>query len=92
MISCEGAVATPRAPELLPRLCRHFAKKVQSSWDERRGEVEFPWGHCTVLAGDEQLSFQCRAADEAALAQVRNVLDLHVGMFSRKEPLRIEWR
>ena len=45
-----------------------------------------------MLAGDEQLSFQCRAADEAALAQVRNVLDLHVGMFSRKEPLRIEWR
>ncbi len=92
MITREGSVTTPRAPELLPRLCRHFAKKVQSSWDERRGEVQFPWGHCSVEASDTELSFHCRAADEAALAQVQNVLDLHVGMFSRKEPLRIVWR
>lgn len=92
MISRQGTVATPRATELLPRLCRHFAKKVQSTWDERHGEVEFPWGHCSVEASDSELSFHCRAADEVALAQVQNVLDLHVGMFSRKDPLRIDWR
>lgn len=92
MITRQGSVATPLAPQLLPRLCRHFAKKVQSSWDERRGEVKFPWGHCTVQASEGELSFVCRAADEVALAQVQSVLDLHVGMFSRKQPLRIQWQ
>ena len=92
MITREGTVATPRAPELLPLLCRHFAKKVQSTREERRGKVEFPWGHCPVEASDGELSFHCRAADKAALAQVQNVLDLHVGMFGRKHPLRIDWR
>ncbi len=92
MTTRDGSVATPLALELLPKLCRHFAKKVPSTWAERRGEIEFPWGHCTVTASEHELSFQCRAADEAALAQVRNVLDLHLGMFSRKAPLRIDWR
>lgn len=92
MIERNGSVATPRAPELLPRLCRHFAKKASATWDERRGEVEFPWGRCTLDASDDALSFHCSAADEASLAQVQNVLDLHIGMFSRKEPLRIAWR
>lgn len=92
MITREGSVATPRAPELLPRLCRHFAKKARSTWGERCGEVEFPWGHCHVEASDAELTFRCTAADEAAMAQVQNVLDLHVGMFSRRDPLRVEWR
>ncbi|HRP26894.1 MAG TPA: DUF2218 domain-containing protein [Burkholderiaceae bacterium] len=92
MITIDGSVATPRAAELLPRLCRHFAKKVESTWDEQRGEIAFPWGHCTLQASGDRLSFTCRAEDAEALAQVRNVLDLHVGMFSRKDPLRIEWR
>ncbi|MBN8508603.1 MAG: DUF2218 domain-containing protein [Burkholderiales bacterium] len=91
MIESIGKVSTPRATELLPRLCRHFAKKVSSTWNDHRGDVEFPWGRCTVEASDSELSFRCRASDEAALAQVRNVLDLHVGLFSRKDPLRIEW-
>jgi hypothetical protein len=52
---------------------------------------EFPWDHCTVEAGDSELLFHCRAEDAAALAQVQNVLDLQVGMFSRKDPLRIQW-
>lgn len=92
MIECQGSVATPRAPELLPRLCRHFAKKASATWDEVRGEVEFPWGHCAMQASATALDLRCSAADEAALAQVRNVLDLHIGMFSRRDPLQVDWR
>ena len=51
------------------------------------GEVlMFAW------ADAQALHFDCRAADADALARVQLAIDSHIELFSRKNPLRVDWQ
>lgn len=92
MIEIHGTVASPNATAMLERLCKHFAKKIPVERDVNRGHAHFPYGACELVASDDALSFTCRAADDEAMARLREVIEMHVGMFSKRAPLRVEWR
>lgn len=92
MIEIHGTVATPIAESMLYRLSRHFAKKIPVAIAPGRSHARFPFGECELAAADGALSFTCRAVDDQALAQLREVIEMHVGMFSKRAPLRVEWR
>ncbi len=91
MIASKGRVATPLAATYLARLCKHFAKKVPATWDEAHGSAEFPFGRCELSATEDELRFHCTAPDAAAMAQLQDVIGLHVGMFTKRAPLRVAW-
>ncbi|GAB2726425.1 DUF2218 domain-containing protein [Comamonas sediminis] len=84
--STQGQVATPEASRYLQRLCYHFSRKIKVQYDSLQGEAQFPWGHCSLRADE------CTLADDAlALARVRHAIDAHVALFSRKNPMQVEW-
>jgi hypothetical protein len=91
MIECQGHVATPLASAYLERLCRHFAKKIPATWDATHGIADFPFGRCAMEATAEALRFRCVAPNATAMAQLQNVITLHVGMFTRRNPLPVVW-
>jgi uncharacterized protein len=91
MIRIQGRVPTPEASRWLQRLCFHFSKKIAVSYDEQRGEAQFPWGLCRLTADGGLLSFDCESATEAELARVQYAIDEHVKLFSRKAPLAVSW-
>jgi len=91
MIECRGRVETPLAIAYLERLCKHFAKKIPVTRDATRGTADFPFGRCEMEAAADALLFRCAAPDAAAMAQLQNVIALHVGMFTKRAPLTVAW-
>ncbi|UUM32835.1 DUF2218 domain-containing protein [Vibrio japonicus] len=74
-------------------LCRHFARKVESTWDDEKGEVHFPVGKA-YMATDvtkNTLTIRCVAENEQKVNGVIAVIDSHVHMFSRRETLQLTW-
>lgn len=91
MIRRQGLVATPEASRILQRLCFHFSRKIAVRYDERQGEADFPWGRCRLSADAGQLRFDCQADDAERLARVQSAIDSHIELFSRKDPLKVDW-
>lgn len=91
MIHAQGHVATPEASRWLQRLCFHFSRKIAVRYDACQGHAEFPWGVCEMRTEGDTLHFACTAADAEALARVRFAIDEHVKLFSRKNPLAVQW-
>ncbi|WP_298213074.1 DUF2218 domain-containing protein [Acidovorax sp.] len=92
MMRRQGQVPTPDASRYLQRLCYHFTRKITVTYDEHRGEAQFPWGLCVLRADDAALHFDCSAEDDASLARVQLAIDSHVELFSRKNPMAVDWQ
>lgn len=87
-----GTLDTERAQAMLFKLCKHFSKKITVTFDETHGCAEFPQGQCEMSASDTQLAFACACSSEQELNALRNIIDLHVALMTRKAPQAIEWR
>lgn len=87
----QGRMATPEPSRYLARLCFHFSRKIRVDYDAQQGVAEFAAGRCRMQAEPQALHFVCDAADAERLAQVRQVIDAHVALFSRKAPLHVDW-
>jgi hypothetical protein len=44
-----------------------------------------------LTALEEGIRFACEAEDAEKMTQVRNVIDSHVVLFSRRTPLQVVW-
>ncbi|RFA29000.1 hypothetical protein CAI21_11150 [Alkalilimnicola ehrlichii] len=91
MVRSEGRVETPKASNHLMRLCKHFSRKISVQYDEHSGLALFPWGSCRFKAEEGLLTFDCESADEAGMKELQQVLTIHVGMLSRRNPLPVHW-
>ena len=88
----QGETRTPEPSRILQRLCYHFSRKIDVRYDLHEGTAQFPWGRCTMRAGNDVLHFECEACDPPALERVRHVIDEHIALFSRKQPLSVQWQ
>ena len=86
-----GTARTQESSRILQRLCYHFSRKIEVRGDAGERVAQFAWGSCTMHADGEVLSFLCEAADAEGLARVRHVIDEHMALFSRKQPLAVQW-
>ena len=89
----EATIHSEHASKYLTVLCRHFSRKVESVWDECRGHVIFPMGEAQFYADQSRqtLRIECEADDEVKLKHVLAIIDGHVHLFSRREPLQLDW-
>lgn len=76
----------------MARLCFHFSRKVQARHNDVRGEVLFPWGRGEFEVLEAALALRLLADDVAGLERLRDVVDAHVALFSRKQPMLVEWQ
>lgn len=77
----------------LVTLCRHFARKVPASWDDEQGRVEFPAGVTTLRLDDAShcLTFVCQSDSAEKVAVQQSIIDQHIVMFARREPVALDW-
>jgi predicted O-methyltransferase YrrM len=86
-----GTVATDHASRYLQQLCKHFGHKMQVSFDERAGEITFPFGHCAMMALDGQLQVTLTARDHDTLDRLSQVVVSHLVRFAFREDLAFSW-
>ena len=90
-VRSEARVATPRSARYLGQLCKHFAHRVPASFSGAQGRIEFPAGTCEMEAAGDLLILRARAADEASLGQVEEVVARHLERFAFRDRPEISW-
>ncbi|WP_070966928.1 DUF2218 domain-containing protein [Vibrio sonorensis] len=93
MKTTKAVIQAEQCSKYLVVLCRHFARKVKSEWTETQGEVEFPVGKAAMAADEnaQTLTIVCSAENEIKLKQVQSIIDSHVSMFTRRNPIVPGW-
>lgn len=84
-------IHSEHAPKYLNTLCRHFGRKVESTWNETEGTVKFPVGTCSMAVEGECLTIRCAADNDEKLQQQKAIINSHVQMFSRREEIELSW-
>ena len=92
MKTSQPRLAPPLARRYLPALCSHFTRKIQVEYTDERGVATFPQGVCELSLDGDVLVLKCRGADDDALASIERVLSLHMRLFTRRDPVTLEWR
>jgi hypothetical protein len=86
-----ATITTPQAARYLTQLCKHFEHKFAVSHNGGQGRIPFPMGACALTAADGILTLTAEAPDEAALAQLENVVERHLVRFAFREDLALTW-
>ncbi len=89
----EGRFETAHASKYLQQLCKHFAHKVEVTYDAQSGRVVFPMGTAALAATPEALVVSISAGSDEAIAQGRSVIDSHLVRFAFRENFEaMSWR
>lgn len=83
---------TAHAARHLTAMCKHFARKVPATFDERSGFVAFPFGRCDMTADAESLRLVATAADKRQLDEVVEVITRHLERFAFRENPNLTWQ
>lgn len=93
MFQQTGNFATAHASKYLQQLCKHFAHKVSVTYDDTRGDVDFPFGTAQLLADDSGLTVTLNCAENATLERARSVIDVHLKTFAFREDFTaMDWQ
>ncbi|MEV1290287.1 DUF2218 domain-containing protein [Micromonospora sp. NPDC049679] len=91
MLTSDARVATDRASRYLAQLCKHFAHKAHTEWDDVRGFADFGWGRCTLTATPDALLLHAEAPDPEGLGRVEYVVGDHASRFGARDNLTVDW-
>jgi hypothetical protein len=86
-----ATVQTQKAARYLKALCNHFARKVDTSYDDQMGQVHFPFGECTLQVTDDALQIRVSADSADTISRVKFVVADHLVRFGNKEDLQVNW-
>ncbi|GIK55056.1 MAG: DUF2218 domain-containing protein [Chloroflexi bacterium] len=84
-------VETAKASRYLKALCNHFARKVETRYDDNNGRVQFPFGNCQLQASANALLITVTAVDETMFVTAKAVVADHLVRFGEKEELTVNW-
>ena len=73
------------------QLCKHFGHKVDASFGDEGGYVQFEFGRCELQARDGQLDLTVSAADEESRERMCRVIGSHLERFGRRDGLAVTW-
>lgn len=84
-------VNTDNATRYLKRLCKHFSHKIDATWDDTQGRLEFDIGQCHLRAATASLEMHCEAPDQQQLDQLGEVVASHLVRFARGDIAAVHW-
>lgn len=91
MLSATANFHTEHGSRYLQQLCKHFAHKIDVTFDERHGECRFSCGTAVLDADADVLRIRTIAPDAAQLEETRDVIESHLMRFAFREPAVLEW-
>jgi uncharacterized protein len=90
-ISSRAEVATAKPVPYMRQLCKHFGHKVDASFGEDSGYIQFEFGRCELHAAEGKLTLLVSAADEESHARMERVIGSHLERFGSRDGLSVAW-
>lgn len=91
-LTASSTVPTAKASRYLKALVNHFSHKVTATYEGNKGEVDFPFGDCTLTATDDALQIHIVAESGSMLERTKYVVADHLIRFGKNETLTVEWK
>lgn len=85
MYELSGTYETPHGSKYLQQLCKHFAHKIDVSFNETEGTCGFQMGPAYLSANESGLSVRFELKDQAGVADAKHVIDAHLERFAFRE-------
>lgn len=92
MTSSTTTIPTEHAGKYLQQLCKHFAHKLDVTFDEHAGSITFSIGQCRLKTEDGALRIDLTAPDTENLEQLKDVVIRHLVRFAFREELSPTWQ
>jgi len=90
-IRSSAEVATDKPVAYMRQLCKHFGHKVDASFDDDSGYIQFDFGRCELHASDATLRLEVSAADAESHERMERVIGSHLERFGRRDELSVAW-
>jgi uncharacterized protein len=90
-IRSTAEVATDKPVPYMRQLCKHFGHKVDASFGEDSGYIQFEFGRCELHATEGRLTLEVSAADEESHERMERVIGSHLERFGRRDGLSVGW-
>lgn len=85
MPTSSGEFVTANASRYLQQLCKHFAHKIEVSFDTHAGRCVLSSGVVTLAADDQALRAGIVSDSVEGLEQAQGVIDRHLERFAFRE-------
>ncbi len=85
-------VSTDKPVPYMRQLCKHFGHKVDASFGEDTGYIQFEYGRCELRADDGTLRLEVSAADAESHERMERVIGSHLERFGRRDGLSVAWQ
>lgn len=84
---------TEHARKYLTQLCKHFAHKIEVTYDQDHGDCRFPRGAGRLVSDDRGLRMEVTAPEEDDLARTQSIIEVHLIRFAFREKLEaLAWQ
>jgi hypothetical protein len=90
-ITSRADVATDKPVPYMRQLCKHFGHKVDASFGEDSGYIQFEFGRCELRAAGDRLTLEVSAADAESHERMERVIGSHLERFGRRDGLSVSW-
>lgn len=90
-MNATAQIPTAHASRYLQQLCKHWAHKLDVTFDPQDGTIGFGNGECTLHADAETLRMDVQAPDAEQLDRLKDVVERHLVRFAFREELAITW-
>jgi hypothetical protein len=91
-VTSHADVATDKPIPYMRQLCKHFGHKVDSSFGDSDGYIQFDFGRCELHARGDTLALTVTAPDEESHERMERVIGSHLERFGRRDELSVSWR
>lgn len=82
-----ATLTSDHASKYLQQVCKHFAHKIEVSYDESHGECVFEMGKGTLDADGSTLTITASASNQSDLERTQSVIESHLIRFAFREEL-----
>jgi uncharacterized protein len=90
-IRSRAEVVTDKPVPYMRQLCKHFGHKVDASFGEDTGYIQFDFGRCELHTSDGVLNLEVSAPDAESHERMERVIGSHLERFGRRDELSVTW-
>lgn len=94
MVQSQARIGTlpDKARTYMIQMCKHFAHKVETSFDDVHGRIALGERLCEMeVSAPDRLTINLTADSDDSLHTIEDVVDKHLRRFAFKEELSIQW-
>ena len=85
-------MATDKPVAYMRQLCKHFGHKVDASFGDGSGYIQFEFGRCDLHANDGALMLDVCAADADSHERMERVIGSHIERLGSRDGLSVAWQ